>query len=782
MSNKVNLTITSDLAPGTLASYFSEGGKNEAVTKMVQFLQGMKGGQFAASISTSVNEGDADYATKTVTLTSVISGDQLLINGVAFEAGVDFTVGTDAATATSLAEAINASEDALIDGIVEAEASEATVIITAVTKGASGNSVTLQSVGTASISIPGEGEAATGTLICTSVVDSDTAVINGTTLTAVDKKEATTITCVADQGEFEQTTITCVADQGEFEQTTITCVADTGAFEEVVVNVPSTAAAAQGDYFILTDTGVGTKEAFWLDIDADGTAPVGAAFLAADIQTEVDIVTGGTAIDNAAALVLAFLGQTGYAAVDNLDGTVTFTQTLVGNVTNAAKHNFEDTGDGSFTFSGEVNGAASNLNDSYFTFSNANDAVDYYAWYNVNGEGTDPAVASTTGIEVAIAAGATDSDVASATRTALAAAADMTITGATNQAILTNDLMGPSTDTADGAAATGFTINKDNDGVASNLLDSYFTFSNANDATDYYAWYNVNGEGTDPAVASTTGIEVAIAAGATDSAVASATRSALAAAADMTITGATNQAILTNDLMGPSTDTTDGAAATGFTINKDNDGVASNLLDSYFTFSSASDATDYYIWYNVNGEGTDPAVASTTGVEVAIDATDSANDVAAATRAVFLSAPLSADFDESGATNEVVFRNKLIGTTTDAADGAAATGFTIAVDVQGGAVGSSQFQIGDTDAASASALNTLINGHASLTMVTSSVDDTEVTVRATEEGIEGNNITLAGTGGVAAGAARLSGGTDDNVARLSGGADTSTAITLSFGV
>lgn len=662
MSNRVNITITSDLAEGTLASSFSDTSKNQSIAKMVAFLRGMMGGQHAASITTSVNEGAGAYATKTVTLTDCIAEDQLVINGVVFEAGVDWSLGADdSADATNLAAAINASTDALIDNLISAEASTNTVIITALEKGAMGNLITLQSIGSDGISIPGAGDAATADLTCTSVVATDTAVINGTTLTAVDKKEKTQVTCVADLGEFEQTTITCLAD--------------TGAFEEVVVTVPSTAAATQADYFIIHNPS-GDDVALWIDIDDNGTVPTGAAYVASLNQVRIDLATGGSAITNAGILQAAAASILNYDAVDNLDGTVTYTQTLVGNCDAAEKHNADDSGDGSFTFSGEVNGVASNLNDTYFTFSNANDAVDYYAWYNVNGEGTDPAVAASTGIEVAVAAGATDSAVASATRSALAAAADMTITGATNQAILTNDLMGPSTDTAD----TG---------------------------------------------------------------------------------------------------------STGFTINKDNDGVASNLLDSYFTFSSAGDATDFYMWYNVNGEGTDPAVADSTGIEVEIDAAASANDVASASRAQFALSGLVTLFDESGATDKVLFRNKSVGTTTDAADGAAATGFTVSVTVQGGAVGASEFQIGDTDDLTATALGALINSHADLDdIVIAEVTTDTVTVTASEDGVEGNFITLAGTGGVAASATRLAGGTDANLARLAGGTGVSVTgeVTHSFGV
>jgi hypothetical protein len=59
------------------------------------------------------------------------------------------------------------------------------------------------------------------------------------------------------------------------------------------------------------------------------------------------------------------------------------------------------------------------LNSTYFTINTALDAQQYYVWYNVAGTGTNPSVSGKTGIQVAIIAGATESQVAVATGTAL---------------------------------------------------------------------------------------------------------------------------------------------------------------------------------------------------------------------------------------------------------------------------------------------------------------------------------------------------------------------------
>lgn len=784
MANSVTLTITSDKTAGDLSDVFVSTNNRLAVQRMQDYLSGVVGGAYSATIAVDVNTGDATTASGQVVVSGPIAGDSLLINGVALVAGSDFAIGgSDTITATNLAAAINASSDPLIDGLVTASSSSSTVTISAASVGTSGNLITLEGRGTHSLDPNGSGTAASGTLTCASVAAADTAVINGVTLTAVDKREKTQVTAVADTGAVEITDITAVADASAYEVSDVTTVADTGAFETVTVVVPATAAATQADYIVLTGT-TGTKTALWLDIDAAGTPPTGAAYLAADNQIMVSIVTGNTAVQNAAALQAAAASTVGYTAVDNLDGTVTYTQTLMGNATNAARHDAGDVGNGSFSFTGEVNGAASNLNSKYFTFTLKKNATNYYAWYNVNSEGVDPAPGGT-GIAIALSAGATANTVASSSRSAITTAAGVnaTISGATDHIIITNTKHGTVTDTADGAAATGFTFLTTTQGVNSNLNSSYFTYQTRNSGgastNDRYVWYSVDGDGVDPAPGGT-GIQVSLSPADSANTVASLTRTALAADTKVAITGATDHIIITNAFMGTATDTADGGAATGFTFTKTADGAASNLNSKYFTFKSAADATSYYMWYNVNGEGTDPAPGGT-GVSVAIAAGDVANTVASASRAKFALSPLNADFTESGATDKILFQCVSTGATTDSADGAAATGFAFSTTIQGGSVGATEFQIG-SNSVTATNLKTAINAQASLTpIVIATVSSNVVTVKAIKEGIEGNDITIAGTGNVSASGARLSGGADSGLVRLSGGANSTSATTYSFG-
>jgi hypothetical protein len=106
--------------------------------------------------------------------------------------------------------------------------------------------------------------------------------------------------------------------------------------------------------------------------------------------------------------------------------------------------------------------------------------------------------------------------------------------------------------------------------------------------------------------------------------------------------------------------------------------VAGSLNNTYFTISSAADATSYYVWYNVAGGGVDPAPGGT-GVEVAIATNDTADAIATATQGVM---DLLADFSVVDNTGSFTVTNTAGGTATDAAD-TGATGFGIVVDTQG---------------------------------------------------------------------------------------------------
>jgi hypothetical protein len=102
--------------------------------------------------------------------------------------------------------------------------------------------------------------------------------------------------------------------------------------------------------------------------------------------------------------------------------------------------------------------------------------------------------------------------------------------------------------------------------VASSLNNKYFLLYSANDMTGYYVWFNVAGAGVDPAIAGKTGVQVAIAAGAAAAVVAAAVQVAVDALADFVATVLVDTVTITNAANGQTTDASDGAAPTGFTI------------------------------------------------------------------------------------------------------------------------------------------------------------------------------------------------------------------------
>lgn len=118
------------------------------------------------------------------------------------------------------------------------------------------------------------------------------------------------------------------------------------------------------------------------------------------------------------------------------------------------------------------------------------------------------------------------------------------------------------------------------------------------------------------------------------------------------------------------------AAAVDVTLVAD---VAGSLNSTYFTFGSAGDQALYYIWYNINAAGVDPAVAGRTGIQVAGATGATAATLATATRAAITASSASAYVTVSGATTHVILTEKQVGLTTAAANGTASPGFSYSV-------------------------------------------------------------------------------------------------------
>ena len=108
--------------------------------------------------------------------------------------------------------------------------------------------------------------------------------------------------------------------------------------------------------------------------------------------------------------------------------------------------------------------------------------------------------------------------------------------------------------------------------------------------------------------------------------------------------------------------------------------VSGSLNNKYLLLYSGVDATEYYLWLNVAGAGTDPAISGKTGIEVSIATNDPAGVVSKAIELAIQSVA-SADFSVTLIPPTVRIENTQYGATTDASD--VSTGFDISVSQQG---------------------------------------------------------------------------------------------------
>lgn len=163
--------------------------------------------------------------------------------------------------------------------------------------------------------------------------------------------------------------------------------------------------------------------------------------------------------------------------------------------------------------------------------------------------------------------------------------------------------------TASGAGTSGFTIT-DNINVAgvngvilissvttpAGLGGKYFLISNT--TTNYYVWFKVDGTGADPAIGGRTGIEIDL-------------KSTYAA----------------TEVAQCITDALSGKRQTNILF------LAGSAVPaaSYWTFSASTN--DFYVWYEKDGSGSDPAIPGKIGIKIAINSANTANDVCHSTAA-----------------------------------------------------------------------------------------------------------------------------------------------------
>lgn len=120
------------------------------------------------------------------------------------------------------------------------------------------------------------------------------------------------------------------------------------------------------------------------------------------------------------------------------------------------------------------------------------------------------------------------------------------------------------------------------------------------------------------------------------------------------------------------------AEATNVTFAADSSG---SLNSTYFTFNSAGDVKGFYVWFNINSAGVDPAVANRTGIQVT-----GATNATAATLATAAIAAINANavaalyvVASAGVSGHAIITNLQPGQATNAANGTASPGFSYSI-------------------------------------------------------------------------------------------------------
>ena len=202
-------------------------------------------------------------------------------------------------------------------------------------------------------------------------------------------------------------------EPGVVEISTVQTIADAGVREIQTMTFPTKAAATQGDYIVFYDT-LGKKYAISIDKNGTGVEPTGAIWSSiVSSRKKVCYIGAQTTAAQVAAKVLLSIRQIPEITsavmvwVDSGSGVLTGTQALVGSVTNPVPKDATDGTAGGLLGAQTTAGVASNLNGKYFSLYAGGTNALHVFWLNVNSEGVAPVVANSTLHEVALVAGDT---------------------------------------------------------------------------------------------------------------------------------------------------------------------------------------------------------------------------------------------------------------------------------------------------------------------------------------------------------------------------------------
>lgn len=104
---------------------------------------------------------------------------------------------------------------------------------------------------------------------------------------------------------------------------------------------------------------------------------------------------------------------------------------------------------------------------------------------------------------------------------------------------------------------------------------------------------------------------------------------------------------------------------------------------TWWKFYTAGDVVGYYVWYNINSAGVDPAPAGLTGIEVAGATGATATTLGGASRTAIAASAANAYVKVSGGTSHVILTNRVPGVCTAAANGTASAGASFSITATG---------------------------------------------------------------------------------------------------
>jgi hypothetical protein len=237
---------------------------------------------------------------------------------------------------------------------------------------------------------------------------------------------------------------------------------------------------------------------------------------------------------------------------------------------------------------------------SYFLISST--TINYYVWFTVNNVGTDPTVPARTGIKIDIYKQESATTFMTKIKNALLAVGNQFNVKFVFPLRVRRTAVGAVSATTQGTTKT--VIDFENTGTATIKVTTELIFTSAefiaagsyflisNPTINYYIWFKKDGVGTDPAIPARTGLLVNL--NSSDS--------------YLTVLWKIKKAI-------------EGKKETVIT----NIPVATGLAGKYFYAYNSS--VQFYVWYTVDGVGTDPAVVGKTGIKVELIGTDTAVQV-----------------------------------------------------------------------------------------------------------------------------------------------------------